>query len=102
MDSQPAPVHQYTHLVQIHDTDCYGVVWHGSYSRWLETGRVALCLQLGIAMEKPGHAVWLYPVIDQHLQFKASATIGDTVTVQTQLALNQFKLVFDQQVLLAD
>ena len=28
--------------VQYADTDAYGVVWHGSYLRWMEEGRVKL------------------------------------------------------------
>ena len=29
------------------DTDAYGVVWHGTYLRWMEKGRVDLCDMLG-------------------------------------------------------
>lgn len=100
LGEKPSAPHQFTHTVQIHDTDCYGVVWHGTYSRWLETGRVGLCTQLGIPTEKPGKATYLYPVVDQHLQFKGSATVGDGVVIYTSLALAGCRLLFTQQVLL--
>jgi acyl-CoA thioester hydrolase len=90
--------HTFSHTVQIHDTDCYGVVWHGTYSRWLETGRVGLCEQLGLPIEKPGVAQYLYPVVDQHLRFKASATVGDAVQVSTTLRIAGMRLVFEQVV----
>ena len=31
------------------DTDAYGVVWHGSYLRWLEIGRMYFCDDIGLA-----------------------------------------------------
>ena len=34
--------------VQIFDTDCFGVMWHGAYIKWLELGRVKLMESRGI------------------------------------------------------
>ncbi len=40
--------HEFTHRVYYADTDAYGVVWHGTYLRWMEMGRVELCDKLGL------------------------------------------------------
>ena len=40
--------HTFEQQVFYSDTDAYGVVWHGSYLRWLEMGRVFYCEQLGL------------------------------------------------------
>ena len=46
--------HAFSTQVFYSDTDAYGVVWHGSYLRWLEMGRVMLC-------EKAGYKI-IFPV----------------------------------------
>ena len=38
--------HTFEQKVYYSDTDAYGVVWHGSYLRWLEMGRVEYCEDL--------------------------------------------------------
>ena len=40
--------HTFEQKVYYSDTDSYGVVWHGSYLRWLEMGRVEYCEDLGL------------------------------------------------------
>ena len=40
--------HTFEQKVYYSDTDSYGVVWHGSYLRWLEMGRVELCNEMGL------------------------------------------------------
>ena len=35
--------HIFEQKVYFSDTDNYGVVWHGSYLRWMEMGRVEYC-----------------------------------------------------------
>ena len=40
--------HTFEQKVYYSDTDAYGVVWHGSYLRWLEMGRVEYCEDLGL------------------------------------------------------
>jgi len=42
--------HIFEQQVFYSDTDAYGVVWHGSYLRWLEMGRVCFCEQLGLSL----------------------------------------------------
>ncbi len=36
--------------VQYADTDAYGVVWHGTYLRWMEAGRVEWLFSKGVEL----------------------------------------------------
>ena len=40
--------HTFEQRVYYSDTDAYGVVWHGTYLRWMEAARVEFCRVLGI------------------------------------------------------
>ena len=44
--------HIFEQQVFYSDTDAYGVVWHGSYLRWLEMGRVYLCEKAGLFLKE--------------------------------------------------
>ena len=44
--------HAFKQKVFYSDTDAYGVVWHGSYLRWLEMGRVYLCEKAGLFLKE--------------------------------------------------
>jgi acyl-CoA thioester hydrolase len=88
--------------VQIHDTDCYDVVWHGAYLRWLESARAAIFTPAGIVIGGPGTAQWVFPIVEQHLTYKQSPRAGDAVAVHTTFAPEKNRLVFTQRVLAAD
>lgn len=85
--------------VQIFDTDCYGVMWHGAYTKWLEMGRVAYLKRRGIVLSKPsdpnGH---VYPVVAQQFAFRSPARMGDVLTLGTTLTLEGRRLLFSQTV----
>jgi acyl-CoA thioester hydrolase len=94
-------VHEMTIEVQIFDTDCYGVMWHGSYAKWLEMGRVKLCQQLGISMDPPGKG-FVFPVVEQRLKYRGKAAFGDILCFTTTVQQNGYQLRFDQTVTLAE
>ena len=48
----PVLTHQMDLDVQIFDTDCFGVMWHGAYVKWLELGRVKLMEERGIRLTR--------------------------------------------------
>ena len=89
--------HTLTLDIQIFDTDCFGVMWHGAYIKWLELGRVKLMEERGIKLSKPGDkAGYIYPVVDQHLRFKAPGDYQDNLTLTTTLEIKGGKLIFHQ------
>ncbi len=83
--------------VNIFDTDCYGVMWHGAYTKWMEIGRVKLLEGQGYTFSKPGEpGGYVFPVVEQNLKFRRSAPYGDKLTLTTRLAIEGYKLQFLQ------
>lgn len=83
--------------VNIFDTDCFGVMWHGAYTKWMEMGRVKLFEDLGLFLSKPSDpAGYIYPVIEQNLRYKKPAPYQDRLTLTTRLVIDGYKLVFTQ------
>jgi acyl-CoA thioester hydrolase len=83
--------------VNVFDTDCYGVMWHGAYTKWLEMGRVKLLEAQGYTFSKPGAPECLiFPVVEQNLKYRRPAPYGDQLTLSTQVALQGYKLIFTQ------
>lgn len=83
--------------VNIFDTDCYGVMWHGAYTKWMEMGRVKLLEAQGYTFSKPGEADgYVFPVVEQNLKYKRSAPYGDKLTLTTRIAIDGYKLRFLQ------
>lgn len=72
--------------VYYHDTDSYGVVWHGSYVKWLEEGRVELCELLGLDLAKLEKDGITFPVVDMHIRYKQSALMNDRLIIETTIA----------------
>lgn len=87
------------HKVYYSDTDAYGVVWHGSYLRWMEMGRVELCEQAGlnlINLEKMDIAM---PVTNMNVRYKSSALLNDVVVVETWIKdISPIRLTFAQTI----
>ncbi len=87
------------HKVYYSDTDAYGVVWHGSYLRWMEMGRVELCEQAGlnlINLEKMDIAM---PVTNMNVRYKSSARLNDVVVVETWIKdISPIRLTFAQTI----
>jgi len=99
--STPAQTLQLLHTldldVNIFDTDCYGVMWHGAYTKWMEMGRVKLFESQGVVLSKPNDPEgFIYPVVEQNLRYRTSAPYGDKLTLSTRLAVEGYKLIFHQ------
>lgn len=67
------------------DTDAYGVVWHGSYLRWLEKGRVLFCENLGLNLVDLSKQDIVLPVTSMNIKYKASAKLNDDISVSTKI-----------------
>ena len=77
--------HIFEQKVYYSDTDAYGVVWHGSYLRWLEMGRVELCEMMGLHLIELEAQDILIPVTDMNIRYKASGKLNDVVVVETYI-----------------
>jgi len=82
------------------DTDAYGVVWHGSYIRWMEAGRMEYLWERGICLDEIyEREKVLVPVIELDIKYRNSARSGDEIAVVT--TINELKphyIVLDQTI----
>ena len=77
--------HAFKQKVYYSDTDAYGVVWHGSYLRWLERGRVDLCADNGKTVNELAQQGVILPVAEINIKYKNSARLDDTVLISTEI-----------------
>jgi acyl-CoA thioester hydrolase len=98
--SPPATrIHTLEFDVQVFDTDCFGVMWHGAYIKWLEMGRVRLLESMGVSLSRPGDPDgFIYPVVEQSLKFKARAPYAEPLLLTTGVTVEGVRLVFGQTV----
>ena len=81
------------------DTDAYGVVWHGTYLRWMEKGRVDLCDMLGLDLVAMKSNDVLLPVANMNVRYKASARLNDIVVVETSIKeMSPIRVTFEQTI----
>ncbi len=78
--------HEFTHRVYYADTDAYGVVWHGTYLRWMEMGRVELCDKLGLDLVELKKQDIAIPVTNMNVRYKASAKLDDRIIIETWIS----------------
>lgn len=89
--------HKFVQKVYYSDTDAYGVVWHGSYLRWIEMGRIEMCEMLGhdlVSLEKNDIVL---PVTNLNVRYKRSAKLNDEIIIFTKIKnYTPIKVVFEQ------
>lgn len=89
--------HIFEQKVFYSDTDAYGVVWHGSYLRWLEMGRVGLCEMMGHDLTDLLEQDIVLPVTSLNVKYKMSARLNDVMSIETEIAdFNGFIVKFRQ------
>ena len=80
---------KYTNEVRVYyaDTDAYGVVWHGTYLRWMEASRIEFTNKiLGIDLKKLQDDGCLLPVVDINIKYKSSAKNDDRLIIETEIS----------------
>ena len=91
--------HAFNTQVFYSDTDAYGVVWHGSYLRWLEMGRVLLCEQAGYKLSELEAQDIVLPVAEINIKYKNSAKLEDEIKVETCVVdQGRFYITFQQTI----
>lgn len=91
--------HEFKQKVFYSDTDAYGVVWHGSYLRWLEMGRVELCEKVGYSLTKLFDSNITLPVVDLNVRYKSPAKLEEEVLITTELKeTSRLSMTFLQKV----
>lgn len=91
--------HTLEQKVYYSDTDAYGVVWHGSYLRWLEMGRVELCEMMGYTLLELEAQDIVLPVVNLNIRYKSSAKINNELVIETWVKeFNQTSVTFAQKI----
>ena len=91
--------HAFVQKVFYSDTDAYGVVWHGSYLRWLEMGRVLYCENENLSLTELKKQDVVLPVVELKINYKKSAKLDDTVKIITEVQdYSRFLITFHQTV----
>lgn len=89
--------HFFEQKVFYSDTDAYGVVWHGSYLRWLEMGRVYWCELAGYNLIELKEQDIVLPVVNLNIRYKASAKLNDSLIIETRITkFNGLSVTFSQ------
>lgn len=92
--------HEFEQKVYYSDTDAYGVVWHGSYLRWLEMGRVELCEMIGHNLIELQNNNIALPVVNINVRYKSSAKLNDEMVIETFIQkFNSLSVTFEQKIL---
>ncbi len=91
--------HEFKQKVFYSDTDAYGVVWHGSYLRWLEMGRIGLCEIAGYSLSKLYEADVTLPVVELNVRYKSPAKLEDELLIVTELSeTSKLSMTFLQKI----
>ena len=69
-----------------HHSDYAGVVWHGSYLRWMEEARVECLNSMGIEYADLLNLNCELPVVELGLRYHQSIRMGKTAIVKTRLS----------------
>ncbi len=68
------------------DTDSYGVVWHGAYTKWFEAARVGVVESLGLKLEELEANNVLFPVVEMNIRYKSSAKMNERILIKTTVS----------------
>jgi len=91
--------HIFEQKVYYSDTDAYGVVWHGSYLRWLEMGRTDFGEKAGIILSELVTQNIAMPVININVRYKSSAKLNDEMIIETSIQkFNSLSVTFVQKI----
>lgn len=91
--------HIFEEKVYYADTDAYGVVWHGTYLRWMEKGRVLFCENLGLNLSELTKNDIALPVATINVKYKASARLDNEIVISTKVTkISPLAITFTQTI----
>lgn len=79
---------EYTQEIRVlySDTDSYGVVWHGAYTKWFEAARVGFVEDLGFELEELEANGTVFPVVEMNIRYKSSARMNERLLIKTTVS----------------
>jgi len=85
-------------VVQFHDCDPMGVVWHGHYFKYFEVARCALLQRFDYDYPQMMDSGFFWPLIDAQVRYIGTARYGDVLTVQADLIEWENRLRIDYRI----
>ena len=92
---------EYTQEIRVlySDTDSYGVVWHGAYTKWFEAARVGFVEELRLPLEELESNNILFPVVEMNIRYKSSAKMNERIVIKTHVhELKPLSVTFEHKV----
>jgi acyl-CoA thioester hydrolase len=92
---------EYTQEIRIlySDTDSYGVVWHGAYTKWFEAARVGLVEELGLPLAELEENGTVFPVVEMNIRYKSSARMNERIVIKTNITeVKPLSVTFEHKV----
>jgi acyl-CoA thioester hydrolase len=81
------------------DTDSYGVVWHGAYTKWFEAARVEYCEKIGLDIAELESKNIVFPVVELNIRYKSSALMNERIVIKTVISeLTTLRVTFEHKV----
>jgi acyl-CoA thioester hydrolase len=82
--------------IRFSEVDLMGVVWHGSFVKFLEDGRECFGLKYGLSYIEVVSQDFLIPIVDMNLSYKRSARYGERLIVETEfINSDAAKIIFE-------
>ncbi len=75
--------HLYEVKVYHADTDCYGIVWHGTYLRFCEQARCEFAAATNKSMKYLENKGICTPLVEANIKYKHSAKVHDVLIIET-------------------
>lgn len=85
--------------IRFSEVDSMGVVWHGSFIKYLEDGREHFGEKYGLKYMEVSSRGYLIPIVDMTLKYKKSARYGDKLVVETKyIDTEAAKIIFEYNI----
>lgn len=83
--------------VPFFDVDPMNIVWHGHYLKYFELARCELLDKLDFGYHEMARTGYAWPVIDVHLRYVKSATLGQEIVCKATLVEyeNRLKIAYE-------
>lgn len=90
---------EYAIRVQPHHTDYAGVVWHGSYLRWMEEARIDALRAVGVEFSDLVALGCDLPVVELSLSYRKPLQMGDIAIVRSSvLSKEKVRWIWSQNI----
>lgn len=98
-DATADPWVEVPHRVIYGDTDAMGIVYYGTYLRFLEVGRNEYLRARGGDYREIEAAGYVLPVLEVNVRYRAPAVYDDVLTIKTRVGeVSKVQLRFDYEV----